>query len=475
MRQQPGPIDVYTRVSRKGDKRQRSVTGQAADCRAALADRGLSPGEVWTDDGRSAWNPRVKRRQWNTLMDRLESGAAGGVIVYDMSRFSRRPIEGERLIEAAERGLIVLDSESEYDLTTANGKKQFRDMLSAAAYYSDDLSRKVKRGKRTKAMNGEPNGSSRPFGFESDGVTVREEEAAVLRELTARFLAGESQDKLIAGLNERGILTSQGKPWTRAGLRQVLTRERNAGRIIHDGKIVARLPGDPVIGPDDFARVLAVYASRRPGRPPSPAYLCSGVAYCGLCGKRLAGRPRINMKPYPDGAVKRDYWCAPSAYGGCARIAVDQRGLDAAAGALAVAILSDPRHAGQIEAAAAQAAERAAELDMEIAGTEETALALADRLGRGEITLDRYDAATTPLDKRLAALRATRAALSDPGRPATQPAGGGDWGRRWDTAEPAERRTLLRMALRGRVLLVGPADPSDRTNVARRITLADAS
>jgi hypothetical protein len=179
------------------------------------------------------------------------------------------------------------------------------------------------------------------------------------------------------------------------------------------------------------------------------------------------------MLPYPDGSVRRQYQCSPSGKGGCGKIAIDQRGLDEAAAALVDAIMSDPRHASQIEAAAAQAAERAAELDMEIAGAEETALRLADRLGRGEITLDRYDAATAPLDKRLAALRAARAALSDPAMPVVPKQGNGDWARRWKAAEPAERRTLLRMALRGRPLIVGPADPSDRTNVAQRIMVGD--
>lgn len=87
----------------------------------------------------------------------------------------------------------MLDSEGEYDLTTANGRKTFRDQLNAAAYESDRLSTRVKRGKRVKATRGEPNHSWRPFGFEQDGVTVRESESVVLREMVARVLAGESQ------------------------------------------------------------------------------------------------------------------------------------------------------------------------------------------------------------------------------------------------------------------------------------------
>jgi hypothetical protein len=188
---------------------------------------------------------------------------------------------------------------------------------------------------------------------------------------------------------------------------------------------------------------------------------------------RLAGRPRANMLPYPDGSVRRQYQCSPSGKGGCGKIAIDQRGLDEAAAALVDAIMSDPRHASQIEAAAAKAADHAAELALQIADTEGLALQLADRLGRREITLARYDAATAPLDEHLGRLRAERAALSDPAAPVLP--GNGDWTRRWKAADPAERRTLLRMALRGRPLIVGPADPSDRTNVTRRVTIGHAS
>ena len=44
-------------------------------------------------------------------------------------------------------------------------------------------------------MSGEPNGSPRPFGFEADLITVREDEAANLRDLTARFLAGRRRKR----------------------------------------------------------------------------------------------------------------------------------------------------------------------------------------------------------------------------------------------------------------------------------------
>ena len=87
--------------------------------------------------------------------------------------------------------------------------------------------------------------------------------------------------------------------------------------------------------------------------------------------------------------------------------------------------------------------------------------------------LARYDAATAPLDRRLGELRTARAALDGPAMPAMPKVAGGRWAARWDAAEPSERRILLAMALRGRVLAVGPADLSDRANVARRVCIVD--
>jgi len=465
------PVDIYARVSRAGDREMRSTGGQVEACRSVLAGRELPEGQTFIDDGKSAWNPAVVRAGWDRLMGRLESGESGGVVVFDLERFARRPMDGERLIVAAERGFAVFDSDGEFDLTSASGKKSFRDAMAAAAYYSDRLSDRVRRGKRRKAMKGEvDNGgaSHRAFGFEPDSITVREPEAAWIRWLAGHVLHGDTQDALTAHMNARGVLTSQGKPWRVTGLREMMLRERNRGNIEHCGVIVARLPGDPILDDATFGRLAAKYAARRPGRPWTRTYLCSGLAACGACGHKLSTRPRQGRRNYDsDGEVAREYWCKKYDGGGrCGTVFIDQRDLDAAAGELAVVILSDPRHASQVEAAAARHEEEAAALDSLIGDAEQTALALAGRLGRGEMDLKRYDAASGPLDRRLADLRGRREGLDAPGVPVI-PAGE-NWARRWAGAEPAERRSLLTMALRGRMLVIGPAGPGGKPD---RITI----
>ena len=285
-------LDVYTRVSLLSDARMLSTEGQETDCRARVLEAGHELGEVHSDPGRSAWNPKVRRPGWDRLMARIESGETDGVVVFDLARFTRRPMEGERLIAAAERGLTVLDSEHEFDLTSPDGKAQFRDHMKMAAYESDRGSRRTARGKRLRAQRGQPNGSHRAFGFEDDGITIREEEAGVIRDVARRFLREETQDSLIRDLNARKVRTSYGKKWERGSLRVLLTRPRNAGWVVYRGEPVARLPGEPILDQLTFDRIMALFASRKAGRPVSPRYLASGLARCCHCGHGLTGRPR---------------------------------------------------------------------------------------------------------------------------------------------------------------------------------------
>ncbi len=481
------PVDIYARVSRlkRDEKREPSTEGQVAVCRVRLADVSLPEGKVLVDLDRSAWNPNVRREAWDELMDRLESGISGGAIMFDLERLTRQPKDGERIIDLADRGLLILDSESEYDLTTPNGKKAFRDAINAAAYYSDRLSTRVQRGLRLKAMAGAPNGSGRRFGFEEDRVTIRQDEADIIREMTSRVLAGEPLLQLVAVLNTRGVRSVLGNSWDTTSLKNMLIRPINCGRVTFktnpqtgEKAVVGRLPGEPIVSEEDFERVCAIFAARRRGRP--TRYLSAAVAVCGApgCGFPLYGRARKELKPYTDGSVRRHYWCVKSV-GGCGKTSIDQRALDKAASALVVEILSDPRNTAAIETAAAAIASEAARLDLEIAEAEAVAEALADRLGRGEIALTRYDVAVRPLDMRIAKLKDERAALPAAGSApvSRQPveASREQWQLRWDNADDKERRELLKMALRGRHLVIAPVEHGaggvNQAEITRRIRI----
>jgi hypothetical protein len=382
-------------------------------------------------------------------MARLESGESDGVVVFNLARFARRPADGERLITAAERGLAVLDSGAEYDLTSASGRKTFRDGLSAAAFYSDDISEASRRGKQLKASKGKVD-KRRSFGFEGDGVTLRQSEADVQREMARRLLAGEPQCLLMDELNERGVLSANCKPWKYTTFRDMMIRPRAAGLIAHNGAVVARLPGDPILDHDTYGRIVALYASRRAGRQPSGRYLLTGIAVCGLCGATLSGRPM------EDG--RKIYWCRPRREISCDTVRLDEWVAD-----WTIRTLADPKHAVAIDRAETEMAQRRAGLLVKIADRERVAAVIGERLGRDEITLEHHDSVVTPIYAQLTRLRAELdgVATSEPALPAgvrTIPVRDQHYLElleRWDSGTPGERRAMVLQALHGRKLIIG--------------------
>jgi len=341
-------IDVYARLSYAVNGETIKVDDQVEMCEETLIRRRARRGEVFKDNSLSAWNPRVVRPQWEALMRRLESGAFDGVIVYDLTRFSRKPREGERLVDVADRGLRVWALSGEYDLTTADGRKQFRDAMKAAAYESDKISERVKRGKLRRARKGRVHGGGRSYGMPGNAPRppgwepgdplerISDEqvaaERAVLRECYARLLAGDSLTGLVDDLNARGFVTVSGKAWRRNSLRRTLVRPSVAGLVVHRGEILGVLAGvEPVVSREEWERMCALFDARRLGRPAGRVHWLSGLLRCGQCGGTVTGMPRGSLPPYPDGSPKREYRCRRTAdKPGCGLVHIDGKAAEAA-------------------------------------------------------------------------------------------------------------------------------------------------
>ncbi|GFJ91063.1 recombinase family protein [Phytohabitans rumicis] len=157
--QQP-EIDLYARISYAITGDLIKTDDQIEMGREDVEARGGRVGRVFRDDSLSAWKPNVVRKDWELMMHRLESGASAGVWVLDLTRFSRKVREGERLVEAAQSGARVWSAAGEYNLQTADGRRHFREAMVAAAGESDKISERVKRGKVRRARKGKTPGVS---------------------------------------------------------------------------------------------------------------------------------------------------------------------------------------------------------------------------------------------------------------------------------------------------------------------------
>jgi len=146
-------------------------------------------------------------------------------------------------------------------------------------------------------------GGHRAFGFETDGVTIREREAVRIREAADRLLEGGSSSGIVRDWNEQDVLTVTGSYWTVTRLRQLLERPRLAGIRQYQGKEIGKAVWDPILDETTWRRVVALLKdpARQPpklNQKPSRVYPLRGVLRCAECGKTLTAMYKQGHRTY---------------------------------------------------------------------------------------------------------------------------------------------------------------------------------
>jgi site-specific DNA recombinase len=138
-----------------------------------------------------------------------------------------------------------------------------------AVLESRKISERVKRKHRARAQAGLTNGGSRRYGYERDGMTVRESEAAIVRECVERSIDGEVTWRIARDLNERGVPTAYGPWWRTENLQRLILSKWVVGIREHHG---AEYPAQwlPMITIEDQERVRLVWKSRQQGPDARP-------------------------------------------------------------------------------------------------------------------------------------------------------------------------------------------------------------
>lgn len=291
---------IYVRISRDKEGAGLGVERQRADCQVLAGQLGWTVAKVYTDNDLSAYSGKP-RPGYRAMLGDLSAGRVNAVLAWHTDRLHRSPVELEEYIAVSELHAAPTHcvKAGVLDLTTPSGRLVARQLGAVARYEVEHAIERQKAAKAQAAAAGKFRGGRRAFGYESDGMTVRESEAVLIRELAPRVLAGESLRSLAQVLNERGITGTYGGPWTGASVRDVLTKARTAGLIEHNGDVVGPALWAPVLDADTWRAVRAVLTA--PGRSRSKSaprkWLMSGLAVCGLNGCGLPVRSTGNRNP----------------------------------------------------------------------------------------------------------------------------------------------------------------------------------
>ena len=345
----PQAAAVYARISLDQEGEGLGVKRQVEDCEALAASLGWTVAEVYTDNDASAFSGK-KRPAYGRMMADIAEGHRDGVVIYHLDRLSRRPIEVEQFLEtlqSASVNQVRFVASGGLDIGNGDGLMMLRVLGAVAAHESASKSRRINRKNDERAAAGLPNVSgNRPFGYEADWITVVEDEAAALREVVERFLAGESQRSLCSWLDDQGIKTAAGGTWRTSQLATTLKNPRYAGLLVHRGEIVGPGVWDPIITAEQRERALAVFDGRKTtGRRTPRISLLSGLLRCSRCGGRLYSSRRINK----NGTKTRRYVCQSGPdHHGCGKMTVVAEPLEELVTAAVLFRLDTPDLAGAL-------------------------------------------------------------------------------------------------------------------------------
>jgi site-specific DNA recombinase len=138
-----------------------------------------------------------------------------------------------------------------------------------------------------RAQAGNRSGGPRPFGYEDDGITVREPEAEAVRAAVEAVLAGASLRSVARELNETGLTTSmKGRGWDAHSVRAVLLRPRNAGLRQRQGQVIGPANWPEIVPEEQWRAVVGILTdpSRRTSTTSARVkWLGSGIYWCAGC------------------------------------------------------------------------------------------------------------------------------------------------------------------------------------------------
>jgi hypothetical protein len=222
-----------------------------------------------------------------------ELGRFDALVCWDLDRLTRQPRQLEDWIERSEeRGLVIVTANGEADLSTDNGRLFARVKASVARAEVERKSARQLRANEQRIQSGKPTPGRRRYGYEIDGMTPREGEAAVVRRMFDHVAEGGSVRSLAAALTAEGIDPAPGRSWSSRRVRYILASPVYAGNLLRRGEVVASTLVQPLVDAAvaETVRALLADPSRKTTPGSAPRHLLSGIAVCGDCGGPLIYR-----------------------------------------------------------------------------------------------------------------------------------------------------------------------------------------
>jgi DNA invertase Pin-like site-specific DNA recombinase/phage host-nuclease inhibitor protein Gam len=272
------------------------------------------------------------RSGYARMMDDVEKGKVGIVIMKDLTRWGRDYLQVGNAMEKFRRNNVRFIAINHGIDSADPNTLEFAPFINIMSeWYAKDISKKVKTGIKTKGTSGKPIMTEAPYGYVKDPSNkdfwlIDEEAAEIVRLIFRLFMDGKNRNQICVHLKESQILTptfylkqhdrgtSKSKNlneanrynWNKCTLTHILTRQEYCGDVVNfkttkhfrdkhsryvdrsEWQITANVH-EPIVDRATFENVQRILANAPIKRPNGDGYIhpLSGLLFCKDCGTKM--------------------------------------------------------------------------------------------------------------------------------------------------------------------------------------------
>ncbi|HYD92618.1 MAG TPA: recombinase family protein [Flavobacterium sp.] len=285
-------VAAYLRVSTEDQAQEGfSIPAQKERLTAYCTSQGWGVYDFYVDDGYSGKD--LNRPHMQRMITDIKAKKFNAVLVYKLDRLSRRQKDVLYFIEdiCEPFGVGFKSATEPFDTTTPFGKAAIGMMAVFAQLERETIIERSRMGKKEAAKQGKWSGGPVTYGYIYNGenLVIDETKAEIVRKIYRLYEGDDLGQRTIAiMLNDEGIPSPGGKKWSNEMIRYIVTNPTYAGLSQYKGNI---FPGshEEIIPHDQWKRVQKLVEVRYAThfRRPATKRLLSGIAYCGICGKKI--------------------------------------------------------------------------------------------------------------------------------------------------------------------------------------------
>ena len=282
---------VYARYSSHSQGEQ-SIEGQLSNARDYAAAHGYTIVHEYVDRAKSGRTDN--RAEFQQMLKDTAKRQFSVIILWKVDRFGRNREEiAINKMKCRKNGVRV-----EYVAETIPDSPEgviLESVLEGfAEYYSLQLSQNIRRGRAESAEKCQSLGGNRPLGYKTGPdkkFVIDENTAPTVKMIFTMYADGKTVTEIVDKLNEMGLRTLRGGPFTKNSLHSILKNKKYIGVYEYQGREIK--DGVPRIIEDDvFNKVQEMLKinKRAPAKTWSRAdYILTDKLFCGKCGTLMGG------------------------------------------------------------------------------------------------------------------------------------------------------------------------------------------